>query len=78
MIIETSLEAASCSMMPRQLLKSWRSPFFGSIFSRMVTHSLSMQATVSGASGVVAAASSFESEFGKMRKLPLETEAVRA
>ena len=68
MIIETSLEAASSSMMPRQLFKSWRSPFFGNIFSRMVTHSFSMQTTVSGASGVVAAASSFESEFGKMRK----------
>ena len=67
-IIETSLEAASSSMMPRQLFKSWRSPFFGNILSRMVTHSFSMQATESDVSGVMTSTSSFESEFGKMRR----------
>ena len=47
MIMEMILEAASRSMIPRQLFRSRRSPFFGTSFNRMVPNSWSRAATVS-------------------------------
>jgi hypothetical protein len=64
------LEAASTSMISRQLLRSHRSPFFGDIYSRMRANSL--RSAVTGGADVTCAGasvtSSTRSESEKIRR----------
>ena len=85
--IDMILEAASSSMMPRQLLRSRRSPFFGNIFSRMRANSFRSAETLSG-TGVSSpfpltvvsstALGAMRSESGKISRKPFVRSLCRS
>ena len=57
MIMDKASGAAASSMIPRQLLRSRRSPFFGGIFKRIRANSYKSAGVVSDVAGAAVASS---------------------